>query len=55
MFEEYELDYILFGKIDIDSSEIDKILFNKDEVKNVKFVDMEELNTFRIKLHPGLS
>jgi isopentenyldiphosphate isomerase len=47
MFEEYELDYILFGKVDIDNSEIEKIKYNKDEVKNIKFVDKDELDVFR--------
>ena len=43
-FEEYELDYILFGELNMNKSEIE---FNKDEVEDIKFVDKQSLDLFR--------
>ena len=46
LFEEYELDYMIFGEINLN---IKDIKVNRDEVEEVKYIDKKELEIFRKK------
>lgn len=43
IFEEYELDYIIFGQLNKAKKEIN---FNKDEIKDIEFFSESKLKTF---------